>query len=95
MRLWALPGDGPRRELEIEEFWPHKGHLVVKFAGIDSISDAETLIGSELQVPAGSDQSLTRDGFTSAIWSDAQSSTETARLGRSRTYSLALVRRRC
>jgi 16S rRNA processing protein RimM len=51
MRLWALPRDGPRRELVIEELWPHKGHLVVKFAGIDSISDAETLIGSELQVP--------------------------------------------
>jgi 16S rRNA processing protein RimM len=52
MRLWALPGDGPRRELEIEELWPHKGHLVVKFAGVDSISDAEALIGSELQVPS-------------------------------------------
>jgi len=25
--------------------------LVLKFAGVDSISDAETLIGSELQVP--------------------------------------------
>ena len=51
MRLWALPSDGPRRELEIEELWPHKGHLVVKFAGVDSISDAEALIGCELQVP--------------------------------------------
>jgi 16S rRNA processing protein RimM len=54
MRLWALPkdGDGPRRELTIEELWPHKGHLVLRFEGIDSISDAETLIGNELQVPA-------------------------------------------
>ncbi len=54
MRLWALPkdGDGPRRELRIEELWPHKGHLVLKFEGVDSISDAETLIGCELQVPA-------------------------------------------
>ena len=54
MRLWALPkdGDGPRRELRIEELWPHKGHLVLKFEGVDSISDAETLIGRELQVPA-------------------------------------------
>ena len=38
--------------MEIEELWPHKGHLVVKFAGVDSISDAEALIGSELQVPS-------------------------------------------
>ncbi len=54
MRLWALPkdGNGPRRELKIEELWPHKGYLVLKFAGIDSISEAETLLGSELQVPA-------------------------------------------
>jgi 16S rRNA processing protein RimM len=52
MRLWALAGDGSRRELEVEEFWPHKTYLVLKFAGIDSISDAETLSGCELQVPA-------------------------------------------
>ena len=54
MRLWALAkdGDGPRRELKIEELWPHKGHLVLKFEGIDSISEAELLIGCELQVPA-------------------------------------------
>ena len=37
--------------MQIEELWPHKGDLVLKFAGVDSISDAETLIGCELQVP--------------------------------------------
>jgi 16S rRNA processing protein RimM len=51
MPLSALAEDGSRRSLEIEELWPHKGHLVLKFAGIDSISEAATLIGSELQVP--------------------------------------------
>jgi 16S rRNA processing protein RimM len=40
-----------RRELEIEDLWPHKGLLVLKFAGVDSMTDAETLIGAELQVP--------------------------------------------
>ena len=52
MRLLALPRepDGRRRELEVEELWPHKGLLVLKFVGVDSISEAETLIGSELQV---------------------------------------------
>jgi 16S rRNA processing protein RimM len=55
MRLWALPKDGTdlRRELKIEELWPHKGYLVLKFEGVNSISEAETLIGSELQVPSG------------------------------------------
>ena len=52
MRLLALPRepDRQRRELEVEEIWPHKG-LVLKFAGVDSISDAEALVGCELQVP--------------------------------------------
>jgi len=52
MMLFALSKSGDsRREVEIENLWPHKGLLVLKLAGIDSISDAETLIGSELQVP--------------------------------------------
>jgi len=50
MRLWALAGDGSRRELEVEDFWPHKSYLILKFASIDSISDAEALAGCELQV---------------------------------------------
>jgi 16S rRNA processing protein RimM len=51
MKLFALDKKDTRRELEVEEIWPHKGLLVFKFAGVDSISDAEVLIGSELQVP--------------------------------------------
>jgi len=53
MRLWALAEDDSRRELQVEEIWPHKGGIVARFAGIDSISDAEALIGCELQVSAG------------------------------------------
>ena len=51
LRVFALARDDTRRELQVEELWPHKGDLVLKFAGIDSISDAEALIGCELQVP--------------------------------------------
>jgi len=53
MKLLALPREPnqPRRELEVEELWPHKGLLVLKFTGVDSISAAETLVGCELQVP--------------------------------------------
>lgn len=51
MKLSALSKTGDSRfEVEIEDFWPHKGLLVLKFVGIDSISDGEALIGSELQV---------------------------------------------
>ena len=51
MRLWALLKSGERREVTVEELWPHKGFLVLKFAGVETISDAETLRGAELQVP--------------------------------------------
>jgi 16S rRNA processing protein RimM len=51
LRVFALGEGDIRQELQIEELWPHKDFLVLKFAGIDSISDAEELIGCELQVP--------------------------------------------
>ncbi len=52
MKLFALPKlQDSRRELEVEDLWPHKGLLVLKFRGVDSMSDAELLVGSELQVP--------------------------------------------
>jgi 16S rRNA processing protein RimM len=57
MAVLALPptesaSPEARRELEVEEIWPHKGLLVLKFLGVDSISEAESLIGCELQVPS-------------------------------------------
>jgi 16S rRNA processing protein RimM len=51
MRLLALPREGSRRDLTVEDLWPHKGLLVLKFAGVESISEAEVLVGCELQVP--------------------------------------------
>ena len=56
MRVFALgrnlrPNQDVRRELKIDDAWPHKSYVVLKFAGVDSISDAEPLVGSELQVP--------------------------------------------
>jgi 16S rRNA processing protein RimM len=53
MKLFVLPQDeAARRELEVEDLWPHKGLIVLKFRGVDSMNDAELLIGSELQVPS-------------------------------------------
>jgi 16S rRNA processing protein RimM len=64
MKLFALEKTGnARRELEIEEIWPHKGLLVLKFRGVDSISDAEVLIANELQVPRSQRAELER-GWT-------------------------------
>jgi 16S rRNA processing protein RimM len=53
LKLLALGKNEARRELQVEELWPHKNRLVLKFTGVDSISEAEALVGSELQVPWG------------------------------------------
>jgi 16S rRNA processing protein RimM len=45
-------GSDQRRELHLEDFWPHKGGIVFKFEGVDSIEEAEKLLGSEIQIPA-------------------------------------------
>jgi 16S rRNA processing protein RimM len=50
--LSGLAANGSRRELQLEEHWFHKGGVVLKFAGVDSISDAEQLKGLELQLPS-------------------------------------------
>ena len=59
MKLLAPEKSGEaRRDLEVEGFWPHKGLLVLKFRGVDSMSDAEELIGCELQVESADRASL-------------------------------------
>jgi len=40
-----------RREVTVEDLWPHKNFLVLKFQGVETINDAEPLIGAELQLP--------------------------------------------
>ena len=73
-KLFALSGiatssktpssmSGSRRALELEEHWFHKGMIVLKFAGVDSISDAETLVGSEIQIPLSERATLGNDEF--------------------------------
>jgi 16S rRNA processing protein RimM len=63
MRLLALLKSGERREVQIEDLWPHKGLLVLKFEGIETISDAEQLAGAELQLPK-SDRGELEPGWT-------------------------------
>jgi 16S rRNA processing protein RimM len=62
-RLWLVAGDaadaGARtgvtaaapREVELVAHWLHKGGIVLHFAGVDSISDAEALTGLMVAVP--------------------------------------------
>ncbi len=50
-KLFAWQERTGTQELELEDFWMHKGGVVLKFVGIDTISDAERLIGAEIRVP--------------------------------------------
>jgi 16S rRNA processing protein RimM len=62
-QVLALEPSGERIELEVEDFWPHKGRMVLKFAGVDSISDAEKLVGCEIQIPRQQRAALPPDEF--------------------------------
>jgi 16S rRNA processing protein RimM len=44
--------DGRREFLDIERTWEHQGRQVLKFASVDSISDAEKLVGSWIKIEA-------------------------------------------
>jgi 16S rRNA processing protein RimM len=43
--------EGSRRE--VESAWFHDNRLILKFRGVDSMSDAELLSGCEVRVPSG------------------------------------------
>jgi 16S rRNA processing protein RimM len=53
-RVFLAPAKAhsPTREALIEKYWMHQGRVVLKFHGIDSINDAETLRGLDVIVPA-------------------------------------------
>jgi 16S rRNA processing protein RimM len=44
--------EGERRPLVVESAWWHQDRLVLKFQGIDTISDAEALRGAAVCIPA-------------------------------------------
>jgi 16S rRNA processing protein RimM len=49
--VWLEFGDGHRCRMALEESWEHKGRRVLKFAGVDSISSAESFVGCWVVVP--------------------------------------------
>lgn len=53
----------PVREIELEHHWLHKGRVVLKFAGIDSINDAETLRGLMVAIPESERAPLPEDTY--------------------------------
>jgi 16S rRNA processing protein RimM len=51
-RFFLAAAGGEERPLRLENAWRHKGRLILKFEGVDSISAAETLCGARVQIPA-------------------------------------------
>jgi 16S rRNA processing protein RimM len=73
-RLWLLGGTGAvvgassrpatfpaPREVELTAHWLHKGGIVLHFAGVDSISAAETLSGLIVAIPRSERAALGED----------------------------------
>jgi 16S rRNA processing protein RimM len=55
---WALPSP---REVELKNHWLHKGGIVLHFAGVDSITEAEQLAGLIVAVSSSERAALAED----------------------------------
>ena len=45
-----VPGEAPKA-VNVESCWPHKGRIILKFSGIDSIESASHLRGLQVFIP--------------------------------------------
>jgi 16S rRNA processing protein RimM len=55
--------DGRTQPVVIESNWEHKGRIVLKFAGIDSISAAQDYVGCWVAIPAEQAVKLPEDTY--------------------------------
>jgi 16S rRNA processing protein RimM len=60
-RALAPAGNASPREVELIAHWLHKGGIVLHFAGVDSISEAETLKGLIVGLPRSERAALVDD----------------------------------
>jgi len=49
--VWLEFENGRLQKIVLDFTWEHKGRRILKFAGFDTISSAETLIGCLVQIP--------------------------------------------
>jgi 16S rRNA processing protein RimM len=57
-RVWVEYPDGRRERLELEHCWEHQGRQVLKFNAINSISEAQNLVGAWVEIDADQAVSL-------------------------------------
>lgn len=65
-RLFLISSETSRvflREVTLEDHWMHKSRVVLKFAGIDSIHDTETLRQLFVAIPTSERAELSDDSF--------------------------------
>jgi 16S rRNA processing protein RimM len=51
-RVWVEFPDGRMQSLALERYWEHQGRPVLKLGGIESIADAEMLVGAWIEIDA-------------------------------------------
>lgn len=63
--VWLLAPQGPAqpRAVELVHHWMHKGSVVLHFAGVDSITDAEALRGQVVAIPRAERAALDPDTY--------------------------------
>lgn len=59
----VLASESTAREVELERSWNHKGRVVLKFRGVDSIEAAQSLAGCEVQIPRNERAELEAGAF--------------------------------
>jgi len=47
-----------RRPFVVERIWEHRDRLIIKFLGVDTISDAERLAGADVRIPGSESPKL-------------------------------------
>ncbi|HKX29115.1 MAG TPA: ribosome maturation factor RimM [Blastocatellia bacterium] len=62
-RVQMRRSDGRISVVALERFWLHKGRIVLKLGGCDSINQAEELRGSQIMVPRAQLVSLPQDSY--------------------------------
>jgi len=58
-----LTGEQERQQFEIEDWWQHKDRIVFKFLNVNSIAEAEELVGREVQIPQSERVQLEQGAF--------------------------------
>ena len=62
--LFGAPGaPGEERPVELESVWDHRGGLIFKFRGFDSIDDAQLLQRAEVRIPREARRQIPADEY--------------------------------